>query len=324
MADKKNRIDSDNTHNLVIFGKSKEDTKFSFETIEQEDKIRLANDFNQYGGHYRYSIKLYNDSLASITEVKVKIDYPKFLVIARSYPLTVYIPEAVEEAGNLKSIVEFDELNERSSKEIHLYFTPQSLGHHGELKTIVTYVNNKDFVRVLNSEPVEIRLNEIMIMPKIIPSSRIREFSQKPGMKKAIKSMGIELHSNVNFDIFYNIVEQIFRRNNLQLIAKDPEKRILWYLGADVDLRDDVLIIGQIVSNKVEIITLSKNHTELISFLTLLSNGVKAHIVERGIVNTVDRIHDLECKYCGAVLPYFPEESEEIRCTKCNYEQIVW
>jgi hypothetical protein len=324
MTDKDNGANSDNTHNLVIFKERKEQAQFSFETIVQEDKIRLANDFKPYGRHFRYSIKIHNDSLASITELKVKIDYPKFLEITRSYPLTVYVPEGVEERGNLKSVVEFDEINEKSSKEIHLYFTPQSLGHHGEIKTIVTYVNNKDFVRVLNSEAVGIRLNEIMIMPKIIPSSRIGEFARVPGMKKAIKSMGVELHSPLNPDIFYNIVEQIFRRNNLQLIAKDPEKKILWYFGADVDLRDDVLIIGQIVSNKVEIITLSKNHTELISFLTLLSNGVMEHILERGIVSTIDRIHDLECKYCGAVLPYFPKTEEEITCPKCNYEQIVW
>ncbi|MHA2186393.1 MAG: hypothetical protein ACXAAI_15475 [Promethearchaeota archaeon] len=324
MNDKENGIKSDNTHNLVIFKEKREETTFAFETIDQENKIRLANDFRAYGRHYRYSIKIYNDSLASITEIKVKIDYPKFLDITRSYPLTVYVPEGVEEEGNLKSIVEFDVINEKSSKEIHLYFTPQSLGHHGEIKTIVTYVNNKDYVRVLNSESVGIRLDEIMIMPKIIPSSHIGEFARIPGMKKAIKSMGVELQSEINFDIFYNIVEQIFRRNNLQLIAKDPEKRIIWYFGADVDMRDDVLIIGQIVANKVEIITLSKNHTELISFLTLLSNGVREHIIARGIVNTVDRIHDLECKYCGAVLPYFPKTGEEIKCPKCNYEQMVW
>ena len=89
-------------------------------------------------------------------------------------------------------------------------------------------------------------------------------------------------------------------------------------------MRDDVLIIGQIVANKVEIITLSKNHTELISFLTLLSNGVSEHIIERGIVNTVDRIHDLECKYCGAIHPYFPKKGKEITCKNCNYEQLIW
>lgn len=324
MTDKKKSVNADNTQNLVIFKDKKENNKFSFETIEQEDKIRLANDFKQYGGHYRYSLKIYNESFASITAIKIKIDYPKFLAITRSYPLTAYLPESIEEAGKLKTFIEFDELNERSSKDIQLYFTPQSLGHQGELKTIITYVNNKDFVRVLNSEPIGIRLDEIMIMPKIIPSSHIREFSQIPGMKRAIKSIGVGIHSKIDPDIFYNILEQIFLRNNLQLITKDPEKKILWYFGAEVDLREDVLIIGQIVSNKVEIITLSKNHTELISFLTLLSNAVKEHIVERGIVNHIDRIYDLECKYCGTVLPYFPKKSEEIRCAKCNYKQIVW
>jgi hypothetical protein len=44
----------------------------------------------------------------------------------------------------------------------------------------------------------------------------------------------------------------------------------------------------------------------------------------REIVNNLDDIHDLECKYCGAILPYFPKKGEEIQCSKCKYEQLLW
>ncbi|MFX1479575.1 MAG: hypothetical protein ACFFCI_15740, partial [Promethearchaeota archaeon] len=52
--------------NLVIF-KSKVEKKqdqFTFETIDQEDKIKLAYDFQPHGGHYLYSLQLINESLA--------------------------------------------------------------------------------------------------------------------------------------------------------------------------------------------------------------------------------------------------------------------
>ena len=329
MTGKKEKTSQDPTQNLVIFkskeaAKIKKSDKFTFETIDQEDKVKLLCEFKPYGGHYVLSIQLLNESLAPISEVKIKIRFPTFFTLTRSYPPTIYIPESFEEGGLSKINIEFDELNERSSKQINLHFTPLSLGNEGEIRTIVTYVNNKDFVRVIDSDPVVIMLDKITINPKIIPSSYIREFSQIPGMKRAIKSLGVGILGKGEPDLYYNILEQIFLRNSLQLIAKDPDKRIIWYFGADLESRDDVLVIGQIVSDKVEIIAISKNHHILILFLTSFSNKFKEHILLREFVSSQDQIYDLECKYCGAILPFFPKKGEEIVCKKCNYEQMVW
>lgn len=329
MTGKKEKTNPDLIQNLVIFkgkvtAKIKKPDKFTFESIDQEDKVKILSDFKPYGSHYVLSIQLLNESLAPISEVKIKISFPTFFTLTRSYPPTIYIPESFEEAGLLKINIEFDELNERSSKQINLHFTPVSLGNEGEIRTIVTYVNNKDFVRVLDSNPVVIMLDKITINPKIIPSSYIREFSQIPGMKRAIKSLGVGILGKGDPDLYINILEQIFLRNDLQLIAKDPDKRILWYFGAELESRDDVLVIGQIVADKVELIATSKNHHILISFLTLFSNEFKEHIFVKEFVSSLDQIYDLECKYCGAILPYFPKKGEEIVCSKCNYEQIVW
>jgi len=185
-------------------------------------------------------------------------------------------------------------------------------------------VNNKDFVRVLNSESCEIELEKITIMPKIIPSSYIREFSQIPGMKRAIKSIGIGTQGEGNPDLYFDLLEQVFLKNSLQRIARDPQKNILWYFGSDLESRDDVLVIGQITSNKVEIMGTSKNHHVLISFLTIFTNEFKELILVEEIVNSLNHIYDLECKYCGAILPYFSKKDEEIKCVKCKYKQIVW
>ncbi|MFX1345208.1 MAG: hypothetical protein ACFFAI_08860 [Promethearchaeota archaeon] len=329
MTGKKEKLASDSTQNLVIFKnedvtKIKKSDKFTFESIDQEDKIKLLSDFKAYGGHYVLSIQLLNDSFAPINEVRIKIGFPLFFKLIRSYPSTIYIPESVEEMGMLKLNIEFDELNERSSKQINLHFTPLSLGNQGEIRTIVTYVNNKDFVRVIDSDPIVIMLDNITINPKIIPSSYIKEFTQIPGMKRVIKSLGVGILGKGDPDLYFNILEQIFIRNNLQLIAKDPVKKIIWYFGTDLESRDDVLVIGQIVSNKVEIITTSKNHHILILFLTLFSNEFKEQILLREFISSKEQIYDLECKYCGAILPLFPKRGEEIVCKKCNYQQIVW
>ncbi|MFW9864476.1 MAG: hypothetical protein ACFFEN_00115 [Candidatus Thorarchaeota archaeon] len=312
--------------NLVIF-KSKVEKKqdqFTFETIDQEDKIKLAYDFQPHGGHYLYSLQLINESLAPITAVKIKIDYSKSLTLTRSYPPTIYIPEPIEEAKMIKINVEFDELNEKSSRQINLHFTPTSLGNKGEIKTVITYVTTKDFVRALNTTPIELMLDEITIIPKIIPSTYIQEFSQKQGMKRAIKSIGIGKVEEFDTELYFNLLEQVFIRNHLQLIAKDPAKKILWYFGSELESKEDVLVIGQIISNKIEIIVISTNHHVLISFLTLFTHEFKEHLLIREIVSSPEQIYDLECKYCGAILPYFPNKGEEIACKNCSFEQILW
>ena len=66
------------------------------------------------------------------------------------------------------------------------------------------------------------------------------------------------------------------------------------------------------------------NQYLLISFLTQVSNDFKQFLILNGIVNSKDKVHDLECKNCGAILAYFPKKSETIECQNCNYEQMIW
>jgi hypothetical protein len=182
MKEKKDGTSPNQTRNLVVFNNKaqerKEFPKYSFESFDQENKIKLLHEFKPYGGHYVLSTQLLNESMAPITEVRIKISYSNFFRLMRSYPPTIYYPEPKNEGELSRLTLEFEELNERSKKQINLHFTPVSLGKEGEIRMIVTYVNNKDFVRVLDSDPINIMLDKITINPKIIPSSYVREFSQ--------------------------------------------------------------------------------------------------------------------------------------------------
>ena len=53
-------------------------------------------------------------------------------------------------------------------------------------------------------------------------------------------------------------------------------------------------------------------------------NDFKEAILLNGIVQSKDQVYDLKCKYCGAILPYFPNQGDSIKCIMCNGEQIVW
>ncbi len=328
MTKKFKGVKPESIHKLVIFGKKEEKqsktiNKYSFETIDQEDKIILKNQFIPFAAHYRYSIYLENKSLAPITELKIKVRFPDFLTLTRSKSI-VHLPNSVSKRDIKVITLEFDELNENGKKQIHLHFTPTLLNVDGEIKTVVSFVNNKDYVRVLTSEPAIIYIDKITIEPKIIPSSFIGQFNKKEGIKKVIKSFGVGTNKKVKDDEYFYFLEQILLARNLQLIAKNPNENILWFFGDELESKEEILVIGQIVSKKVEIIGISRNQHLLISLLTILSNDFKDRIIFDGIVNDRKEIYDLECKYCGAVLPSLPKKGKSIECKNCEYNQIIW
>ncbi len=314
---------------LVLFksqesGKVEEST--SFEDVDQENAIKLLSELGPLGGHYRYSVLLANQSQAPITEVKVKIKYPNFLSLARNSPPNLNIKNITstseKEINQLN--IDFVELSENSKKQVNLYFTPQFSNQKGKIATFVTFVNAKDFVRALNSNPIKIKVVSFNIEPKIMPSSEIQTFLQKEGIKKAVRSIGLGSQGEMNFDQIFSHILQIVKGHKFQLIVKDDTKRIAWLYGTELESKQDVLIIAQIVSNKIEFFGASLNHYILIPLLTDFINAFKKRVISTHIVDNDDSIYDLECQHCGMILPAFPKEGETIECLNCHKEQVIW
>ena len=87
---------------------------------------------------------------------------------------------------------------------------------------------------------------------------------------------------------------------------------------------NDILVIGQITSGKMEWLAASSNPHLLISVLTNFVNNFTREMILLGHITSLDQIYSLECKYCGNTLPNFPRRGKTIECNKCNYEQIIW
>ena len=316
-------------HGLVLF-KFKDDEEmkaqdvYSLESVDQEYAIKLVSELAPAGRNYRYSIMLINQSKAPITEVKSRIKFPSFLTLNRTpTSLRIDSPKVVEK-GVQQINFEIEELAEESKKQLNFYFSPNLLNQKGKLATFVTFVNNKDFVRVLNSEPIKLKVNNISIMPKIIPGFQIQKFLQNPEVKKAVVSLGIGVEGEPNLASYFNHIEQILRSHNFQLIAKDESKTITWFFGTDLETKEDILVIGQIVINKVEFLGASKNHPVLIALLSNLSIDYRKRILSTGIVKGDHQIYDLDCISCGGVLPHFPDKGGSVACRHCQTEQNLW
>lgn len=296
----------------------------TYENVDQENKISLGHKLYPFAGSYLFSILITNRSSAPITEVKIKVKYPDFLYVSRYTP-AIFESEYVKlEDDSLKQInIEFDQLAENSKKQINLYFKPINLDIEGEITLFSSFVNSKDYVRVLNAEPVNIHAQSISaIEPKIVPSYAIEKFYNNSEVKKASRSFGVDAHENL--DLYFNYITQILEAHHFQLITQDKERRIAWFFGKELDADEDILAIGRIVSNKIEFLVASQNPDILVSLLTNLTNALKKRLMSTGIIDSVDQVYELECYNCGSILPHFPEKGVPVECTKCNEHNLIW
>ena len=328
MVKKKNQ-DKEDMHELILFREStaREIKKFesvSLENIIQEDKINLLCKSEPFGGNYLYSLLLSNNSFAPITEIKIRARIPRFLKLCRSTPPTISIETIDFEEEETQAKIEFEVLKGKAQKQINFFLCPLSIEEKGAIRSSITFVNNADFVRAIDTDAIIIQLDPFSIERKILPSAEVKKFLQKPGIKKAIKSIGIGTEEFFDENYYFNQITKIIQDQNFQLIIKDNDNKIVWFFGTELVSGNDVLVIGQIISGKIEWLAASQNHPLLISILTKFVNTFKEEMIILNQINSKDQIYYLECKYCGNILPFFPGKGKTIECNKCNYEQIIW
>ncbi|MFX1302564.1 MAG: hypothetical protein ACFFC1_12455 [Promethearchaeota archaeon] len=327
---KKKRI-SNKIQGLVIFKRkkaypSKKADSYTVEKINKEDKIKFVNNLSPQSNRYIYSIALNNNGSSPISEVKIKVISPKFLSYLGCFPLTIKtLPINEEDQEEVKIIeIELGELKELSSQEIRFQFTPYVSPAASEFKSIITYVNNKGKLKILNSKPIKIQIAKLILTPKIIPSSQIREFTQLTDTKRVAMSFGIGISKKKNLNKYFDMIEHILQFQNLQLIRKNKERGILWFCGTETQSGSDILTLSKIGSNQIDIIVFSKNPIILASFLYSFTKILREQVSLKKILKSKIKIFELVCINCGDILSYFPRKGESIICNKCNYKQIVW
>ena len=328
--------DTEKTHDLILFSEISAKESDDLETepiqyIDQTDKIHLVYKLIPFGGNYLYSLLMMNESDAPITKVKIRIVIPDFFELCRSTPPTLTIESLESHDENNDEVIEenqvkmeFEALDANSQKQINLYLCPKFLEKQGKIKSYISFVNNADFIRAIDTDSLNIELHPFSIERKIIPQSEIKRFLEKPWIKKANKSIGIGIDGILDENYFFQQVIKTIQDNDFQLISKNQSNKISWFCGTDLVSGNDILVIGQITSGKMEWLAASSNPHLLISVLTNFVNNFTREMILLGHITSLDQIYSLECKYCGNTLPNFPRRGKTIECNKCNYEQIIW
>ncbi|MHA2181023.1 MAG: hypothetical protein ACXAAH_06345, partial [Promethearchaeota archaeon] len=306
--------------------RKKETDRYTVEKINKTDKVKIINSLTAQGIHYRYSILLNNETSASITDINVKVFFPVFLKFSGSYPLTFIASFPIVDKQDTTNNINLNlkELKGKSSEQIFLHFTPSTRIGRGELKTFLKYTKNKGKKREINSDSITIQIDEMIITPKIITHSRIRDFSRIPDMKKAIISLGIGTSKKLNSQKIFDVFENLIQSYNFQFITKEREKGFLWFFGSESKTNNDILVISKLGLNVIEIMAQSINPVLLNLFLSSINRKLREQLSIHKIIKSKIKIFDLECINCHAHLPYFPKKSETITCSICSYKQIVW
>ncbi|MFX1274162.1 MAG: hypothetical protein ACFFBP_00770 [Promethearchaeota archaeon] len=330
---------TDNLHKiqeLVLFKEKKsqfeaikKEDKYKFEKEEQEDKIQIRYELKPIGRYYRYSFMVINSNKSPITEVKIKIILPNFMEVYRSSPPTAETEILKKNETEVK--VKFNEIEGRSNKQINLYLIPLNLNKDGEIRSFLTFINTKDLVRVINSDPIKIYIPELAIENLIIPSSKIPEIYQDKRFKKSLISLGVVTKRTQDLQVYLDNMERKLKLLNFQFITRDIDNKVTWYFGTcwnknkiETTKQYEVLLIGQIISGKIEFLLLCENQDYLVSLSTLVFNEFKSVIMHKSSIKSENQILNLECKSCGVVLPYLPDKGEKITCNKCQYQQVIW
>ncbi|MHA1913175.1 MAG: hypothetical protein ACW986_02050 [Promethearchaeota archaeon] len=316
---------------LVVFdhkviSKKKLKNKYAVEKVDQEEKITVKNKLSARGVHYNYSILINNQSPTLILSLRIRVLYSNFLKYSKCFPPTMRVFSPIEQEGEDEKRIdlEFDILKKNTPKKIRLLFTSSTIEGRGEFKILIAYEKSNGEIKVIKSDPIEIQIEKLNISPKIISSSSIRDFSQQRDVKRNLISIGFGTNKKGNFDKYLEVLEQLFLSNNFQLIVKEKVRGTVWFFGTENQSGSDILVLGKVFSNRIEIMAFSENPVTLVSVLSFLSKNLKEVLLSRKLVKSEKWIIDLDCINCGTFLPFFPKKGESIECEKCQYKQIVW
>jgi len=290
--------------------------KASTSETSQEDYIKLDINLGYLGSHVRLLLKITNKSDFPINEIEIKLEFTKKIEIFRTIPKLEFVKH---DAGIVARV---DSIPEKQHYEIKFYLNPEELGS-GKIVGQVKFVNFKDFVRLIKIEELSYNLTVPKILPKEIPHEIIEEYNNAVHMKKDIRSYG--LPDKLNPLTAFNHITQIISSKNFKLLTKivEDNRKIAWFFGVTEVGDIEILVVGQVIQNKIEFYASSINEQILSALLTSFSMDLKRRILISSVVRSEKEIYELFCVECGGTLPYFPKPGEFVECKYCQTKNLV-
>ncbi len=290
----------------VVFGDSGDQTQ------EIQEKFISADvDLSFVAGFCRLKFTISNDSNAKISEVIVKVTYPKSLRLVQVKPAQ-YLKRQDGQA-----IVTLPQILQKSGAPIIFYFKPVQLEKF-VLKGALQFTNARDFVRMMALDTLQFDIPIIQLEPGNEVTSEYIEQYVRTCETRGIRSYG--LPSSIAPQAAYIHVKQILKSNNFQFISEVENDQTLaaWYFGKEIGTGKEYVAAGQVYNGKIELFISGPEEKAIIGMLTDFGQKLRGRMIAGQIINTPEELIVLICPHCGGTLERLPKVGEKMICNWCK------
>jgi len=292
----------------VVFGDSSDHTQ------EVQEKFISADiDLSFIAGFSRLKFTIGNASSTKISDVIVKLNYPKTLRLVQVKP-TEHLKRQDGQA-----IVTLPVILAKNGASIIFYFKPIQLETY-ILKGAIQFTNSRDFVRMIAVDALQFDIPVIQIEPgKDIPSEFIEEFVRTSEIR-GIRSFG--LPTSIKPKAAYIHVKQILKSYSFQFVSEIQNDQMLavWYYGQEIGTGKEYVAAGQVYNQKIEVFISGSEEKAIIGLLTDFGQKLRGRMVASRIISAPEELIDLMCPQCGGTLESLPQIGEKITCKWCKEE----
>ncbi len=290
----------------VVFGESGDRTQ------EVQEKFISADvDLSYLAGFCRLKFTIGNASSSKISDVIVKVSYPKSLRLVQVKP-TQYLKRQDGQA-----IVTLPIILPKSGAPIVFYFKPNQLEKF-VLKGALQFTNSRDFVRMIALDTLQFDIPIIQIEGgNAVTSEYIEQFV------RTCETRGIRSYSLPNSippQAAYMHVKQILKSYNFQFVSESENDQMLasWYFGKEFGTGKEYVAAGQVYNKKIELFISGSDEKAIIGLLTDFGQKLRSRMIASRIINTPEELSDLMCPHCGGTLESLPAIGEKITCIWCK------
>ncbi|OLS15279.1 MAG: hypothetical protein RBG13Loki_1060 [Promethearchaeota archaeon CR_4] len=292
----------------VVFGESSDHTQ------EVQEKFISADiDLSFIAGFGRLKFTIGNASSAKISDIIVKLNYPKTLRLVQVKP-SQYLKRQDGQA-----IVTLPIIHPKNGASIIFYLKPIQLEKY-VLKGAIQFTNARDFIRMITVDTLQFDIPVIQIEPGQKVTSEFIEQFVNTCETRGIRSFG--LPASVTPQTAFVQVKQILKYYNFQSVSEIENDQMLaaWYYGKEVGTDKEYVAAGQVYNQKIELFISGAEEKAIIGLLADFDQKLRSRMFASRIVSKPEELVDLMCPHCGGTLESFPKVEEKITCKWCKEE----
>ncbi|MHA1269331.1 MAG: hypothetical protein ACTSPY_06040 [Candidatus Helarchaeota archaeon] len=218
---------------------------FAVESISKE--LDIKRDYDYVGGDVRFKVVVRNITKMPITDITVMLNVGgQYIVKEPSKKVEALMPG--------------------ETRGVDFMLTPITCGI-SKIMGIVSYYDPFDELHSITIRPKEIRIKCPLVIPADATNSEIIEWQ-----KTLLKGYSTIEYKNLSPSQVFDIICDQISSLDLKLISKNDQELISTYAGITKISNSKLIIVAQIIKNKIKIATWTASLKEATGFIAYLKN----------------------------------------------------